>query len=398
MTRPVELPAHEDLEARPSKPVSARAANSHNGGTEGSGYLLVLSQPPLLPQAPANIFGRDAIIDDLVGLAERFASVTLFGAGGTGKSTIALTLLHHNQIVTRFGKHRHFIRCDDLVNSLGGFTGRLSEAIGARPSMDMAQLRSHLALSPPCALVLDGVDYILDPLAPGANEIVTAIEELGRYKNVFLLATSRMEVRIPDFRHQEVPTLRVECARDTFYSRCSLGRSAAVDKLLTELDLHPLSTDLLASVVREKGWDEPGLLKAWSDNKTSVLKVPGRQSLEENIESILLTPTIRELGIAAHETLKAIARHPGGVQESKLERTFPGIPTIGEAVNALCKFSVIYRQEGFVKMLSPFRLHFLESNGPVYHHLGKKPIRRFRSATKSEHEKVRSLAPGSNNC
>ena len=37
------------------------------------------------------------------------------------------------------------------------------------------------------------------------------------------------------------------------------------------------------------------------------------------------------------------------------------IAGIGEATDELCKFSLIYRQDGFVEMFSPFRIYFLES-------------------------------------
>ena len=254
------------------------------------------------------------------------------------------------------------------MNSLDDFLGRLSDAIGVHHPTDTAQLLSHLALSPPRILVLDGVDYILDPLAPGAAEIATAIEEIGRCKNVCLIATSRMDIKIPDFRHIEVPTLPANDARNTFYGRCNLGRSAAVDKLLADLDFHPLSIELLARAVCENDWDEPALLEAWNGSGTSILNASGRQSLEDNIRSTLLAPTIREFGTATREALEAIAVFPSGVKESRLEIIFPGITEVGDAVNALCMFSLLYRQGGYVKMLSPFRFYFLESRQPLAHH------------------------------
>ena len=314
-----------------------------------------------LPKAPTHCFGRDVIVEDLLGFVERTVSITLFGAGGTGKTTIALSLLHHIRIAERFGERRHYMRCDDLENSLDSFLKRLSDTIGAPRLEDMTQLPSHLSHSTPCILVLDGVESLLDPLASEAAEITTAIAEFGRRQNVCLLVTTRMDVKIPDFRRIKVPTLSVDGARDMFHSRCRLGRSTTVDKLLEELDCHPLSIDLLASAVRENGWDEPALSKGWNDGKTSVLKATGCQSLEDNIKSVLDTPTIQELGATALETLEAIAAYPNGVKESKLEIIFPRIAGIGEAADELCKFSLIYREDGSIKMLSPFRIYFLEA-------------------------------------
>ena len=305
--------------------------------------------------------GRGVIIKELLGLVEGFASIALLGAGGIGKTAIALTLLHHVQTTASFGDRRYFMRCDDLVNSLDGFLGRLSDSIGALRPKNIGQLRIHLSLSSPCILVLDGVDLILDPLASEAAEIATAIGELSQCQDVLLLATSRMDIKIPGFRRIEVPTLSVDGARDILHNCCSLGGSDAIDELLAELDFHPLSIDLLASVARENDWDEATLLEAWKDDKTNILKVSGRQSLEDNINSILDTPTIQGLGNSALETLEAISAFPGGVRENRLEIMFPGVIGVGEAADALCKFSLVYRQDGFVKMLSPFRFYFMES-------------------------------------
>ena len=239
------------------------------------------------------------------------------------------------------------------------FLGRLSEVIGVRHLKDMAQLRSHLSQSPPRILVLDGMEPILDPLAPGAAEIASAIEEFNRCQNVCILVTSKIDTEITGFHRIEVPALSANGAQDVFYSRCRLGRSVEVDNILEELDFHPLSINLLASTVRENYRDEATLLGAWDGGKTNILKASDRQSLADNIESTLATPTLQAHGMIALETLKALAALPGGVEESKLESTFAEISGIGNAIDALCESFLVYRQDGFFKMLSPFRLYFL---------------------------------------
>ena len=331
------------------------------------GLTLFPSFPPI-PQAPLNFLGRSAVLEDLLNFAERSASLTLFGPAGIGKTATALTLLHHNRIASKFGAHRHFIACDYLQNSVDSFLSCLFEAIGAPRPADMTQFHSCLETVPPCILVFDGVDSILDPRASEAAEIATVIEELSQHPGICLLATSRMNVKIPDFRHVEVSTLPQNVARGVFYGHCGLGRSAAIDGLLAELDFHPLSITLLAAAVSNHEWDEPALLEAWENGKTNTFDAHGFQSLQYTIESVLLTPTIQELGSVVRKTLEAIAAFPDGTKEVKLESTFPRIDGVGEAVNALCKFSLLYREDGFVKMLAPFRLYFFESpQTPVYH-------------------------------
>ena len=174
----------------------------------------LLSPSPSLPEAPAHFFGRDVITDDLLGFVERSTPITLFGSGGIGKTAIALSLLHHDRIAEIFGKHRHLMRCDDLENSPDSFLGRLFYAIGARHLRDIGQLRTHLSLSPPCILVLDGVESLLDPLASGVAEITRAILEIGRHQNVCLLVTTRMDVKFPGFRRIKVQNLSADGARD----------------------------------------------------------------------------------------------------------------------------------------------------------------------------------------
>jgi len=166
---------------------------------------------------------------------------------------------------------------------------------------------------------------------------------------------------IHGFYRIEVPTLPKDGALETFYSHCNLSRSPAVDDLITRLDFHPFSINLLACFVHENDWDTASLLQAWEDDQTSVLRTKYQQSLKEALEPSLRSPTIQNLGTAAQDVLNAIAAFPLGVKESKIRSVFPCITGVGAVVDVLCRFSLVYRQDGFVKMLSPFRFYFLDS-------------------------------------
>lgn len=308
--------------------------------------------PVLLP-APGNCFSREKIVNTMLDRTDQVTSVALFGPIGVGKSSVALTLLHHNRTKTKFGKNRHFMRCDDLANSLDRFRKRLSDIIHT----DTGQLHARLQSSHPLILLLDGVDSILDSPAPEARGILSTIQVFGNYEHVCLLTTSRVNPEISGFHPVEVPILSEDGARDTFYGLCTLPRSSAVDSLITRLDFHPLSIELLASCVRENNWNEPMLLQACGDDQMNTLKRSYYPRLRDAIAPALRSPTIEKLGARARNVLKEIAASPSGIKEYKLERKLTGI---GEVVDVLCTFSLVYRQDGFVKMLFPFRSYFVE--------------------------------------
>ena len=333
----------------------------HSEGTERSGSPLEHPPAPTLPQAPTKPLSQE-IVDEILDLTDsQVASTALFGPIGVGKSFVARTLLHHERTQDRFGTNRYSMRCDDLTSSLEGFLERLADVINTDRTANTAQLRSHLESAPPIMLLLDGVDLILDPLAPEAEEVSATIEELGSYPHVCLVTTSRMNPEIPGFHRIKVPIPSEDDARDAFYNLCHLSRSPAVDDLITRLDFHPLSIDLLARAVRENEWDELTLLKALDDDQAGVLKKRYHKGLKDAVELSFRCPTIQTLGTTARGVLEAIAAFPQGIEERMLENTFPGITGTGAAVDILCRFFLVYRRDGFVKMLSPFRFYFLES-------------------------------------
>ena len=296
-------------------------------------------------------------------------STVLSGAVGIGKTTIALATLHHDRTQAKFGPSRHFMRCDDLINSLESFLERLSSSIKLSPTRTMDELRPHLMSLPPLMLALDGVERILDPLAKESREICTAIEEISQYEGVCLLATSRMRVDIQGFHTVEVVNLPEDGAQDIFYSLCHLTRSPTIDNLLASLDFHPLSIDLLSRAAFENYWDESKLVQEWNNNQTSIMKVDD-QSLEATIESALAPPTIANLGLAAYATLGAIAAFPSRVEETRVRRIFPAIREVAEVIDVLCKFYLLERHDGLVKMSSPLRFYFLKCT-PLMVHIRK---------------------------
>jgi predicted ATPase len=192
-----------------------------------------------LPVQPTLLVGRERELAEVLELVRSSRLVTLTGAGGSGKTRLALQAAA--ELVEEFKDGTSWF-------SLGALGDRryvesaIATVLGAKD--DLAAFLGEKRL----LLLLDNLEQIL--------ECASALAELLRScPNVQLLVTSRAPLRITGEQEYEVPTLPAAEAVELFALRAGQVKSgfepdADVAEICRRLDGLPLAVELAAARVR----------------------------------------------------------------------------------------------------------------------------------------------------
>jgi len=262
--------------------------------------------PARLPRRTSVLVGRD---DELRRLGEAIGAsgvVTLVGAGGVGKTRLALEIAH--TVSANLPGGVWFV---DLapVSGPAGVATAMCQALDlpAGPSGAVEELERAVAGGLQGLIVVDNCEHVLD----AAADVVAMV--LRRSTSITMLATSRQPLDVEGERVWPVHPLPIGVAGsggavDLFLRRAADGggsvapdEHASVGAICQHLDGLPLAVELAAARVRALGAD--GLLASLRerlDGLTGGRRAPARhQTLRAAVEwSLDLLDARQRLGFA----------------------------------------------------------------------------------------------------
>ncbi|KAG1719737.1 P-loop containing nucleoside triphosphate hydrolase protein, partial [Suillus lakei] len=352
--------------------------NTRTSGLQGDVNVKVERyHPPVPPPRPSMFYGREDLVAELTNLVINDEHIALIGLGGMGKSSLAKAIINEPLVMEKFADRRFFVTYDGLDPStitFETFTTRFAEALGIElAGADPVRQISTLLHSASALVVLDNAETFEEASGSSAlGEIPPAIAEIADIPGVILILTSRSRRNAPNVRWitKDIPPLDLNSAQAAFFqiyhhaNRSDAGED--IRDLLKELEFHPLSINLLSNAAQQNSWPPATLLKRWNNRHSKVLD-PGKgklQSLSDAMQLSLSSPSMQDLGEDGCRVLAIIAFLPQGLNDALASDLLPSLPQVEIICDVLCRQSLVYRQDSFIKLLAPIRHYVRDLQAP----------------------------------
>jgi hypothetical protein len=329
----------------------------------------------LTPSKPAIFRGRDtelsSILDSVkVGLTgNQGARVAIRGGGGLGKTALALSVFHHEEMKIHFTEQAHFVSCE-AAHTPSLLIAAVNRTLKI-PQCDtdpLLQLKGFLEIcSRPTFLILDNFDTPW--LGEDQSTVQKVLALLGSAPCLTILITTRVTVLPQEIQWTKpilpiIGPISLEAAKAIFNDITggednSTSGPSELDSLLRLVDMVPLAVVLMASIA-QSGESVSNLRLAWEKEQTAMLS-DGSSGKATNIEisiKISLDSRLIRSNPMTLRLLSLICLLPDGAERIKL-REMTSISNPDPFIRALKAISLIYEEHSGLKVLSPIRGYIL---------------------------------------
>ncbi|KAH7098731.1 hypothetical protein BKA62DRAFT_773141 [Auriculariales sp. MPI-PUGE-AT-0066] len=356
-----------------------KLAASFDGALRNSSINVSAIPPP----KPTFFRGRTKQVTELVNLLIRALQtgaaghLVILGAGGIGKTTVALAILHANEVKQHFESRRYFISCEGAL-SASAVIGMLARLFGLRDAQQSDPLAAlWTRIDKPTVIIIDNFESIwITEDNRLRQDTERLLRTLASIEHLSLVVTSRGTtlppgIRWANMKQATLQTISLHAAQSVFADiagECeNAQQEVAVRELLAAVDCMPLAVTLLAQLA-QNGESPTSLLRQWHAKRSGVLRTEST-GREYNVEaSIAISLDFLPSASNDPDPLQLLAicgRLPDGLSARLVEALRSSFNDIDNAIRILRKHALIQPAgDDQYKMLSPVR-HFVQKQHSV---------------------------------
>ncbi|KAJ7485437.1 hypothetical protein FB451DRAFT_1554369 [Mycena latifolia] len=309
--------------------------------------------PPTLPRQGRpptyRMYGRDEFVDAIANLLanEDSPRVCITGAGGMGKTSVALAVMESAIVNEVFPKEYQFwVPCVEATSPNSLLRILYTQLRVTAESYDSADiLISELDASKQRRVLL--LDNFETPCFSGSDanreEVRGIIYQLASLSHVALLVT--MTSDFPPYKdtvwqNKPLSPLDPAAARDAFKSVYQGTVDEKLDELLEAIGRAPLAITLMAANATDSQASPQELLEEWESAGTDMISKMDRTiSLSVNRE-------IMKSNTAAFTLLAILSLLPAGTTGNNLRWWAPGVTSYTDAIRTLRTAALVEQEDG----------------------------------------------------